>query len=134
MLKKKEASHSRKVLEWFRDYYKGEGTHACVALEIKYAEGNSLGQSALKPHQKAALKAASGGWGLVHKLSDEVRRQQPFDAFLLRWADAFVVVVWSARAPAGLIAHAWPVAAWAGAKREHDASDLASVGGFIFHI
>lgn len=133
VLKKREADHTRAVLEWFRNSYLG----GSVALEIKYCKGNSLGQSALQPHQRAALRAAASGGagaGLIHKLSDEVRRQQPFDAFMIRGAAAFVVVVFGGREAGGLRCAAWPVVAWAGAHRDDDTVVLSRAGGFIFHI
>lgn len=100
VIRKKEASITPKVLTWFRENHKGS-----CAIEIKVAKGNSLPASALAPHQHAALMAASRG-GIVHKLSDEARRRQPFDAFMLQGVPAYVVVVFTAKR----IALAIPVA------------------------
>lgn len=40
---------------------------------------------------------AASSEGIVHKLSDEARRQQPFDAFLLKEVPAYVVACFTAR-------------------------------------
>lgn len=84
--KKREASITPAVLEWIR-----QNGPPCCAVEVKACRGNTLPASALLPHQKAALLAATGG-GIVHKLSDEARRKQPFDAFKLGFTKAYVVV------------------------------------------
>ncbi len=44
------------------------------------------------PHQKAALLDVANA-GIVYKISDEARRQQPFDAFKLSYARAYMVCV-----------------------------------------
>lgn len=83
--KKREANVTPRVLAWF----KYNGPSSC-AIEIKATTSGSIPESALLPHQKAALLAACKS-GVIHKLSDEARRQQPFDAFKISYARAFVV-------------------------------------------
>lgn len=85
-IRKREAKITPIILDWFRKNHDGS-----CAIEVKQTNGNSIPASALLPHQRAALIAASGT-GIVHKLSDEARRRQPFDAFMLCDADAYVVV------------------------------------------
>lgn len=63
------------------------------------------------PHQKAALLAASRG-GIVHKISDEARRQQPFDAFKLSGVQAYVVACFGKECTAIRVEH------WNGASME----------------
>jgi len=67
------------ILKWFEDNYPKS-----VALEIKI-KGNKL-----LPHQVAALKKVWLGC-FSYKIPD-MGRQNPFDAFVLKKADAFVVV------------------------------------------
>lgn len=88
--KKKEAKVTPRVLEWFRKNY-----HSSCAIEIKNTTKNTIPKSALKEHQMLALKDSKSFNGLVHKLSDESRRQQPYDAFMLKNADAYVVACFS---------------------------------------
>lgn len=128
-LRKREADHTRAVLEWFKENYLG----GCVVIEIKYSSGNSVPRRAVLPHQIAALTAANSGRGLVHKLSDEARRQQPFDAFLMRSCDAFVVCVFGGSRGVG-VCHAVPVRMWGGIKREMNPDSLRVIGGFSFRI
>lgn len=85
--KKREAKITPRVLDWFRE----NGPSSC-ALEIKVCKGNKLPASALLPHQRRALLDVCGS-GIVHKLSDEARRKQPYDAFKLSFARAYVCVV-----------------------------------------
>lgn len=86
-LHKKEATYTPAILRWFRVNHEGP-----CAIEIKVAKGNTVAPSALAGHQRSALRAAAGG-GIVHKLSDEARRRQPFDAFMLKGVPAYVVCV-----------------------------------------
>lgn len=89
ILKKKEASYTPRVLQWFR-----ENGPACCAIEIKVAKDRRtvVPESALLPHQKRALLDACGN-GIVWKIPDEARRQLPFDAFKIASSYAFVVCV-----------------------------------------
>lgn len=84
----REANITPKVLEYFRENY----PYPC-AIEIKVSPRKYISENALLPHQKLALLAASSPQGLVHKLSDEAMRRQPFDAFLLKNTHAYVVAV-----------------------------------------
>lgn len=86
--KKREANITPLVLSWFRENYPGS-----AAIEIKATDKMSIPASAVLPHQRAALMDVCGGksGGLVYKISDEARRQVPFDAFQLQHAGAFVV-------------------------------------------
>ena len=59
-----------------------------------------------------ALKDSKSFNGLVHKLSDESRRQQPYDAFMLKNADAYVVACFSTHGYCFII----PVEDWQGAN------------------
>jgi len=78
--KREEAKYDDPVAEWFEKNYENS-----VALEVKVKGGK------VKPHQKAALgKVAEGSFR--HKLPDQGQRN-PFDYFVLKGADAFVVVV-----------------------------------------
>lgn len=86
ILKKREAKCTPKVLQWFRDNYKGN-----CAIEIKATDTGSIHKSVLKEHQYQALMDAQGERGIVYKIADSSRRQLPFDAFKLQNTPAFVV-------------------------------------------
>jgi hypothetical protein len=77
-LKKREADITPHVLTWFRKNY----PRSC-AIEIKY------GKNKLEEHQKTALAQVAKGV-FAHKIAD-TGRKNPFDAFLLKNADAIVV-------------------------------------------
>lgn len=72
-----EAKITPKVLEWFRQNYP-----YTVALEIK------IGNAPLLPHQRAALMEVHAS-SFAHKIRDTAKN--PFDAFVLQHAEAFVV-------------------------------------------
>lgn len=74
---------------------------------------NTLPRSALKDHQRLALFAAQTR-GITHKISDEARRQQPFDAFQLKGVAGFVVVCFTQNPK---IARVYTVDEWKGADR-----------------
>ena len=76
--KRKEAKIDSKVIKWFEDNYPYS-----VALEIKIKNGK------LKPHQEIALKQVQDNT-FSYKIPDMGRRN-PFDGFVLKNADAFVV-------------------------------------------
>lgn len=107
VLQKKEASVTPKVLAWFKVNH----SKSC-AIEIKNTIKNTIPKSALQPHQLLALKDSQSSVGLIHKLSDESRRQQPYDSFMLKNADAFVVACFSKYGYCLTI----PVGEWQGAK------------------
>lgn len=78
LLHKKEADITPWVIEWFKKNWP-----VSVALEIKVKGGK------LKHHQKLALgQVKYGAFGF--KIPDTGRRN-PFDAFVLSGADAFIV-------------------------------------------
>jgi hypothetical protein len=106
---KREAKVTPRVLEWFRKAHKGP-----CAIEIKATKGNTVSESELAPHQKLALLAAMGE-GIVHKLSDEARRKQPFDAFKLEGVPAYVVACFLSEPRIALVIH---VKDWQGANRD----------------
>lgn len=64
-------------------------------MEIKSTDTESIHSSALKPHQRLALWDVSMRGGVVHKLSDEARRKQPFDAVCLKGCPGYVVACFS---------------------------------------
>lgn len=97
------------MLEWFRH----NGPASC-AIEIKATRTGSIPASALLAHQKAALLAATRE-GIIHKISDEARRQQPFDAFKIARAEAYVVCCFLGRGLSEALVI--DVREWAGAKR-----------------
>lgn len=76
--KRREAKIDSLVLHWFEENYPKS-----VAIEVKIKGKKVL------PHQEVALgKVQSGKFS--HKLADMGRRN-PFDGFVLKNADAFVV-------------------------------------------
>ncbi len=103
--KKREADLTPRVLQWFRENH----SPSC-AIEIKATYGLRLAARVLQPHQKAALLDAASGRGIVHKLSDEARRQQPFDAFKLASVPAYVVACFTRNRTCHIV----PVARWVG--------------------
>ena len=78
-LNKREAKVTPLVIAWFKENYPKS-----VALEIK------VGKNKLLPHQKIALEQVQEG-EFAWKIPDMGKRN-PFDAFILKDADAFVVV------------------------------------------
>jgi len=93
ILAKKEASVTPAILKWIR-----ENGPPSFLFEIKVCRGKSLPASAVLPHQKLALLAASGG-GIVHKISDEARRKQPADGFKISFARGYVFVAFLKESP-----------------------------------
>lgn len=87
--KKTEQKITPSVLNWFRKNY----ANSC-AIEIKATNKNTIPEKALQDHQKKALRDAKHRI-IVHKIADNKRRN-PFDAFMLTNADAFVVACFSA--------------------------------------
>lgn len=77
-LNKREAKITPKIIRWFEMNY----PNSC-ALEIK-VKGNKL-----LPHQSIALTVVQNG-SFSYKIPDMGHRS-PFDAFVLKRADAFVV-------------------------------------------
>lgn len=103
--KKREAEITPRVLSWFR-----ENHHASCAIEIKVGKGNTIAENKVLPHQLRALLDASASRGIVHKLTDEARRQQPFDAFQLVAVSSYVVACFMRTRTC----HVIPVAEWRG--------------------
>ena len=77
--KHKEADITPFIFEWFKKNYTKS-----VALEIKIKGGKIL------PHQIVALRKVQTGV-FAHKIADTGRRQ-PFDGFILKNSDAFIIV------------------------------------------
>jgi hypothetical protein len=86
-----EREISGEVLKRIRDDPNFSG---CSAIEIKVAKGNTLPKNALKPHQRRALILASTR-EICWKISDQSMEQKPFDGFVLKRSDAFVVIVFA---------------------------------------
>ncbi len=78
ILKKKEADITPRVIKWFEENWPNS-----VALEIK------VGKNKILPHQEIALNQVTKGL-FSYKIPDTGRRN-PFDAFVLKKADAFVI-------------------------------------------
>ena len=98
-----------KVLAWLRS----NGPASCL-VEIKATSGRRIAQSALLDHQRRALLDAFDG-GIVHKLSDESRRQQPCDAFKVSSAAGYVIACFTSSPRVCLVID---VRKWDGASRE----------------
>ncbi len=108
-LKKREADITPRILAWFR-----ENHEASCAIEIKATDTRSIPESALAPHQRAALLQAKKGT-LVHKISDAGRMRVPFDAFMLTIVPAYVVAAFTGKERTALVFH---VEDWRGATPE----------------
>jgi len=115
---KREAGITGKVLAWFKDNHNGS-----CAIEIKATDRNTIAASELKPHQKAALIAATGSIGLVHKISDQAQGSKPFDAFMLSGVPAYVVACHTKMR----ICLAVPVEKWRGINFMNPESHVADV-------
>jgi hypothetical protein len=77
------------VIAWLKANY-----HSSCVFEIKSATAsspNTVRAKALEDHQKLALQDAKSPRGLIHKISDESRRQQPFDGFYVVSVPAYVI-------------------------------------------
>jgi len=77
--KHKEADITPLVFKWFEDNWENS-----VALEIKIKGGK------IYPHQLVALRQVHNGI-FSHKIKDTGSRN-PFDGFILKKADAFIVI------------------------------------------
>ena len=89
-MQKREAAITNSVLNWLR----GETRGSC-AVEIKHTRGEkNFLMSELKEHQRDWLVAASGIFGCQYKIPDVGYGYNPFDGFILKKADAFVVIVY----------------------------------------
>lgn len=62
-----------------------------AAFELKLVKGNSFPFSKLEPHQERALRMATGN-GVYHKISDQSLGSKPFDSFIVKNAEAYVVL------------------------------------------
>lgn len=86
--KVKESERTTLFLKWA----KARKNETFVA-EAKISKGNSLPFNAVKPHQEAALYAASHGL-MNYKISDFSPEQKPFDLFQVHRVPAYVVIFW----------------------------------------
>lgn len=93
-------------MEWFRN----QTYLSNCAIEIKATNKNTIPEKALQDHQRKALLNAKST-GIVHKIADSKRRN-PFDAFMLKNADAFVVACFTSHGVCLVI----PVDQWKGAR------------------
>lgn len=82
-----EAKFQTRFSRFLRYGYTGK----TAAFELKWAKGDSIPFSALRPHQKDSLLAAKHG-RLVYKIADDSIGFKPFDCFALKGTDAFVVI------------------------------------------
>lgn len=117
--RKREASVTPKVIEWFR-----KNVDYSVAIEVKATKGRSIPSSKLQPHQKRALLDASEAIGLGHKIADTGRRL-PFDAFVLKNTPAYVVACFTGDG----VCYAIPVRRWRGARIDASGA-LYAMGGY----
>lgn len=62
-----------------------------VALEIKATKTNSIPFSAVKPHQLKALLAVRSPLGMSYKIPDSSHVRLPFDGFVLKKTESYVV-------------------------------------------
>lgn len=86
---KQEATFTTKFRRWAAENI-GTG-----AYEIKHTRGsNSFSCAELKEHQRDALLAAKGKYGLAFKIPDEGYSYRPFDMFVLKKAPAWVVIAY----------------------------------------
>lgn len=76
---REEARITPRVIKWFVENY----SKSCV-LEIK------VGKNKILPHQKIALQQVQGG-SFSWKIPD-TGTKNPFDSFILKNADAFLVI------------------------------------------
>jgi len=77
-----------KVLLWFKENY----PKSC-AIEIKQTSKDTIPEKALQPHQKKALLDSKHSV-ITHKIADN-RTRLPYDAFMLKKAQAFVVACYT---------------------------------------
>lgn len=99
-------------MEWFQKNH-----HSSCAIEIKNTKKNTIPKKSLQEHQYLALRDANGPQGIIHKLSDEARRKQPFDSFQLVNVPAYVVACFSTYH----YCLVFPIDQWNGAHYEDDA-------------
>ena len=74
------------VLRSMRD----DARFGSCAVEIKICKGKTLSWTALKEHQRRALELA--GNRMYYKIPDDSIGQKPFDAFILKKSEAYLVI------------------------------------------
>lgn len=88
-MKKLEAEATTKLRRWLQDHV-GTG-----AFEIKHTRGlDRFDLRELHEHQKDALAACSSPFGFSYKIPDEGRGYKPFDLFVLKGVQGWVVIVY----------------------------------------
>jgi penicillin-binding protein-related factor A (putative recombinase) len=65
--------------------------HKSAVFELKLCKGTSFNKHEIAEHQIRALKMAKGN-GVYHKISDQSIGQKPFDSFIVKGIDAFLVI------------------------------------------
>lgn len=75
----------------FKHWLQVHWTGGSAAFELKRTLKDSFYIPNLATHQKTALTQASTGM-LYHKISDSGIGQKPFDAFVLKASEAYVVI------------------------------------------
>jgi hypothetical protein len=91
--------------------------HSSCAFEIKSTNKNTIPKSALLDHQYLALKDANSSHGLIHKLTDEARRQNPMDGFQLVNVPAYVIACF----PTHGLCLVFDIDDWRGARYDDEA-------------
>lgn len=61
------------------------------AVEVKVSKSKTLPKTALKEHQRHALEVATNG-SLYFKIPDDSFGQKPFDIFILKKAQSYLVI------------------------------------------
>ena len=86
----KESDIQTKFNQWLkRNWYNGT---AAFELKIVKAPDKSLPYSAIRDNQYKGLRLAKKR--LIWKLSDEDRREKPFDSFIIQEGQAYVAICW----------------------------------------
>lgn len=84
---KREAAFQTLFKRWLTARWEG----GSAVFELKRTLTDSIPFSALKDHQIDALKQATGGQ-LYYKIPDDSYGQKPFDCFVFKNAEAYVVI------------------------------------------
>jgi penicillin-binding protein-related factor A (putative recombinase) len=89
-MKKSEQKFTTYFQHWLKERVFVKGG---VAFEIKHTRGKNLFPfSEVKDHQINALLAVKSVKGLVYKISDSAIGFKPFDCFMMRECESYIVI------------------------------------------
>lgn len=107
---KREAIFQTLFKRWLAARWKG----GSAVFELKRTLHGSIPWSAVKPHQEEALVQATLGQ-LYYKIPDDSYGQKPFDCFVVKNVDAYVVIAFGKQLKKFYLIH---IGNWINARTE----------------